>query len=277
MIRRLALASVIVALAFPFVSARPASAAVDTWRVLHVGLESFPASDDTDGDGVVNTWGGSQGQTTCTPVGRKGKKERCTTTPGTVAGSPLYQAWQTDVSCFEPTVEAWSDYQIDIYQESVFIQTNQAIENSPYSFMWSGLAAQYGFENFDVIMVWTGYTQATGWDGGTWNGTALGTGYSYVGLYGLAGVCPDPASNAPWPVYVPAHEFVHTVTGLYNSVGYPVCGTYEYPYPASGLEWEHHHRILTNTATPTVCSNTGMTSTGVPPEAWASGSWMDHY
>jgi hypothetical protein len=167
MIRRLVLASVIVSLAFPFASVAPTSAAVDTWRVLHVGLESFPASDDTDGDGVVNTWGGSQGQTTCTPVGRKGKKEKCTTTPGTVAGSPLYQAWQTDVACFEPTVEAWSDYQIDIYQESVFIQTNQAIENSPYSFMWSGLAAQYGFENYDVVMVWTGYTQATGWDGGT--------------------------------------------------------------------------------------------------------------
>jgi hypothetical protein len=255
MIRRLVLASVIVSLAFPFASVAPTSAAVDTWRVLHVGLESFPASDDTDGDGRVNTWGG-----------RNGNLKR----------SNFYEAWRTDVACFEGTVEAWSGWQINVQQDRVVIDTDQWVENNPYSFMGSGLAAAYGFESYDVIMVWSAYTQALGFDGGTWNGDALGTGYSYIALYGLYGAgCPNKAGTSGWPAYVPAHEFVHTVTGLYAGLGYPVCGTYEYNYWQFG-EWDGHKRILTNTFPATTCSS-GVVSTGVPPAAFASGSWMDHY
>ena len=260
MISRFVLALAVIASIFGGVSA-PADAAVDTWRVLHIALESTPASDDTDGDGRVNTWGG-----------RNGNLKR----------SDNYARWRTDVACFEQTVEAWSNWQINIQQDRVVIDTDQWIENSPYGFMGqypgdpNSLAAAYGFEGYDVVMVWTAYTQATGWDGGTWNGNALGTGYSYIGLYGLYGAgCPNTAGTSGWPAYVPAHEFVHTVTGLYASLGYPVCGTYEYNYWQFG-EWDGHKRILTNTFPATTCSS-GIVSTGVPPEAFASGSWMDHY
>ena len=236
----------------------PAAAQVDTWRVLHVGLQSG-ASVDTDGDGVVNTWAD------CKPRGKSGK-QRC----GSVYDSTKYAMWQADMTCFKETVEAWTDYQIVIEQDQVFIETTDAIKANPYSFAWSGYADAYGFESYDVVMVWTGYTQALGFDGGTWNGATGG--YAFIGLYGLAGHC----DLTTWPAIVAPHEFVHTVTGLYGDrLGYPVCPTYQYPYQQYG-EWEGHHMILTNTFPETTCSN-GMVSTGVPPEAWASGSWMDWY
>jgi hypothetical protein len=230
-----------------------ASAQVDEWRVLHVGLESTSASVDTDGDGRVNTW------KDCKPKGNSGK-QKC----GTIYNSSKYSMWQTDMNCFKSTVEQWSDYQISIYQEQIFIETDAYLTGNYYDFAWNGYADQYGFENYDVVMVWTGYTQALGFDGGTWNGNVVGAGYSFIALYGLAGHCD---MNA-WPGIVPPHEFVHTVTGLYAGLGYPVCGTYEYT--------EGHHAILTNTHSPITCGS-GVVSTGVPAEAWASGSWMDHY
>jgi hypothetical protein len=229
----------------------PASAQVDTWRVLHVGLQSG-ASVDTDGDGVVNSW------YKCQQRGNS-KKAHC-------RFSDLYDKWQADIACFRDTVEAWTDYQIAIEQDVVFIETSDAVHNNPYEM--ERYEAQYGFESYDVIMVWTAYTQALGFDGGTWNGVTGG--YSSIGLYGLAG-----GGTGVWPDGVPAHEFVHAVTGLYMAQGFPVCGTYEYPYGEYG-EWEGHHRILTNTFRPITCSN-GVVSTGVPPEAWASGSYTDYY
>lgn len=259
MIRHAIIAIALVVILSAALWPRPASAQVDTWRVLHIGLQSS-ASVDTDGDGVVNTW------RECRDRGNSGK-QHCKS----LEQSRLYKAWQTDVACFPGTVEAWTDYQIAIEQDMVFIDTPDYVLNNPYDMF--RYADDYGFEDYDVIMVWTAYTQATGWDGGTWNG-AVG-GYSYIGLYGVTGQCPDPASNGPWPVYVPPHEFVHAITGLYLSLGYPVCGTYEYPYHDYG-EWEGHHMILTNTMPPTTCSS-GVVSTGVPSEAYASGSWTDHY
>jgi hypothetical protein len=234
---------------------QPASAQVDDWRVLHVGLQSA-ASVDTDQDGRVNSW------YECRDRGNSGK-QKCKS----LESSALYQMWQADMACFENTVEAWTDYQINIVQESAFLETVEVLDANPYDFAWSGWADEYDFESYDVVMVWTGYTQALGFDGGTWNGVVGG--YSFISLYGLAGGC-----TGVWPDGVPAHEFVHAVTGLYMNQGYPVCGTYEYPYGNHG-EWEGHHMILTNTFPPTTCSN-GVVSTGVPAEAWASGSYMDY-
>ncbi|MBA2708376.1 MAG: hypothetical protein H0U59_11300 [Gemmatimonadaceae bacterium] len=239
------------------IPALPVSAQVDDWRILHIGLQSG-ASVDTDRDGVVNSWG-------CRSKGNSGKVN--------CAKSALYQQWQVDVGCFEQTVEAWTDYQINIVQESVFLNTVEVLDANPYDFAWSGWADQYGFENYDVIMVWTAYTQALGFDGGTWNGVTGG--YSFIALYGVAGECPSPSNSEPWPAFVPAHEFVHAVTGLYAGAGYAVCPTYDYPYLDYG-EWEGHHMILTNIFPATTCSS-GIVSTGVPAEAWASGSYMDYY
>jgi hypothetical protein len=223
----------------------------DDWRILHIGLQSG-ASVDTDGDGVVNSWA------ECRQQGNS-KKAHC-------KKSPLYQKWQTDVGCVESTVEAWTDYQIDVVQESVFLQTTDYVPANPYDM--ERYEETYGFESYDVVMVWTGYTQALGFDGGTWNGVTGG--YSFIALYGLAGSC-----DGAWPAYVPAHEFVHAVVGLYINQGYPVCPTYDYPYGDYG-EWEGHHMILTNTFPPTTCAN-GTVSTGVPGDAWLSGSWVDYY
>jgi hypothetical protein len=229
----------------------PAAAQVDDWRVLHVGLQSG-ASVDTDGDGKVNSW------YTCKQRGNS-KKAHCQM-------SALYDKWQVDMTCFESKVEAWTDHQIDVVQEQVFIETSDVLRANPYEFAWNGWADAYDFESYDVVMVWTGYTQALGFDGGTWNGVVGG--YSFIALYGMAGVC-----EGIWPAGVPEHEFVHAVTGLYMGEGWPVCGTYEYPYGNYG-EWEGHHMILTNTFPETTCSS-GIVSTGVPAEAWASGSWVD--
>lgn len=237
---------------------QPVAAQVDTWRVLHIGLQSG-ASVDTDGDGVVNTW-------------QKCRERNGTTQCRSIEQSPLYRAWQKDKRCFKQTVEAWTDYQITIEQTSVFIDTPDQLQANPYDFAWNGWADAYDFESYDVVMVWTGYTQALGFDGGTWNGVTGG--YSFIALYGVAGQCPD-ANGQPWPAMVPAHEFVHAVTGLYAAQGFSVCPTYDYPYWEYG-EWEGHHRILNNTFRPITCSS-GVVSTGVPAEAWASGSWMDWY
>lgn len=244
-------------LAFGFVAMlfpAPASAQVDTWRVLHIGLQSS-ASTDTDGDGSVNSW--------CPPKGKSGKVNCNKLEQGT-----LYQMWQADMACFKQTVEDWAEGQITIEQEQAFIQTESHLTANYYDFAWNGWAAEYDFESYDVVMVWTAYTQALGFDGGTWNGHVVGAGYSFIALYGLAGHC----DLSAWPAIVPPHEFVHTVTGLYSSLGYPVCGTYEYQ---DGLG-DVHHRILTNTHSPQTCAS-GVVSTGIPPEAFASGSWMDHY
>jgi hypothetical protein len=228
------------------------SAQVDTWRVLHIGLQSS-ASIDTDGDGVVNSW------YECKQRGNSGK-QRCKS----LESSALYQSWQIDMGCFKSTVESWSEHQITIEQEQAFLETDDALDANFYDFLWSGYAANYDFESYDVVMVWTAYTQALGFDGGTWNGNVVGTGYSFIALYGIAGHC----DLSAWPAIVPPHEFVHTITGLYAGLGYPVCGTYEYT--------EGHHAILTNTHSPIVCAS-GVESTGVPADAFASGSWMDHY
>jgi hypothetical protein len=229
----------------------PVSAQVDDWRVLHIGLQSS-ASVDTDGDGAINSW--------CPPKGNSGKVN-C----NKLAQGALYQMWQADMSCFEQTVESWAGGQINIVQEQTFIQTDAYLTANFYDFRNNGWADEYGFESYDVIMVWTAYTQALGFDGGTWNGNVVGAGYSFIALYGLAGGC-----TGDWPDGVPAHEFVHTVTGLYAGLGYPVCGTYSYPYGEDG-----HGAILTNTMPPTTCG--AVVSTGVPADAWASGSWVDHY
>lgn len=244
-----------IVIGFAGISAPSASAQVDDWRVLHIGLQSG-ASVDTDGDGVVNTWG-------CRVKGKSGKVD--------CSKSALYQRWQTDIGCLKPTLEAWSDYQINVVQSSVFISTPDVVRANPYNM--ERYEAAYDFESYDVVMVWTAYTQALGFDGGTWNGVTGG--YSFIALYGLTGQCPSPSNSEPWPAFVPAHEFVHSVTGLYANAGYPVCGTYDYPYGLYG-EWEGHHMILTNTFPETTCSS-GIVSTGVPAEAWASGSWADHY
>ncbi len=253
--KRLILLLLAIVIGFAGIPVIPASAQVDDWRILHIGLQSG-ASVDTDGDGTVNSWG-------CKTRGNSGKID--------CKQSDLYQRWQTDIACLEPTLEAWTDYQIDVVQTSVFISTPDVVRANPYDM--ERYEATYDFESYDVIMVWTAYTQALGFDGGTWNGVTGG--YSFIALYGLTGQCPDPGSNGPWPVYVPAHEFVHSVTGLYVSAGYPVCPTYEYGYQQFG-EWEGHHRILTNTFPPTTCAS-GLVSYGVPAEAWASGSWVDYY
>jgi hypothetical protein len=242
----------------------PAAAApLDTWRVLHIGLQSA-TSVDTDGDGTVNTW---QDCATLADGTQRCKR---------IEDSTLYKKWKRDIGCFDNKVEAWSGNQINILQRSTFINTPAHLNNNPYSFAWTDYsptdgvertwAQQYDFESYDVIMVWTAYTQATGWDGGTWNGVTGG--YAYPGLYGVSGDC-----KGGWPTGVPEHEFVHTVTGLYVAEGWPVCGTYEYPYGLYG-EWIGHHMILTNSFPPTTCSS-GIVSTGIPKEAWASGSWMD--
>jgi hypothetical protein len=241
---------------------------VDDWRVLHIGLQSG-SSVDTNGDGVVNSW---QDCTTLADGTRQCKS---------IMQSSLYKRWKVDVDCFEHTVENWSGNQINVVQKSMFVNTPVGIWNSPYGFDWTdydpndGLdrswADALNFESYDVIMVWTGYTQATGWDGGTWAG-ATGN-YAYIGIYGVTGTCPQVHSNDPWPVYVPAHEFVHAVVSLYARKGFLVCGLYDYPYLQHG-EWIGHYRILTNTFPPTTCPN-GTISTGVPPAAWASGSWAD--
>ncbi len=239
---------------------QPASAQVDTWRVLHIGLQSG-ASVDTDGDGVVNSW------KDCRQRGNSGK-QHCKS----IEHSSKYQMWQADMTCFEQSVEAWTDYQIDIVQDQVFIETDAYVPNWPYE-MAAAYGAEYNFDGYDSIMVWTGYTQALGFDGGAWGPTV--SHWSYVALYGLAGHC----AHSVWPANVPGHEFTHNVIGLYHSLGFPVCPGGVYGYAGDGLP-DVHHRLLTNTYTPNNCvdvNGNAIVSTGVPPEAYASGSYLDHY
>jgi hypothetical protein len=236
----------------------PAAAQVDTWSVLHVGLQSG-ARADTDGDGRINSW------YDCQPRGNSGK-QKCKS----LEASRLYQAWQTDVSCFPETVERWTGYQIDVVQDVVFIETDEPITTWSYgSLAWSHFATDYNFSAYDVVMVWTAYTQATGHNGAAW-GPATGLGYGFVSIYGVSTSC------GGWDGgIIPAHEFAHTVSALYQTQGFPVCPIYDYPYWNYGEE-QGHTMILTNTFPVTTCSN-GVISTGVPPEAWASGSYRDYY
>lgn len=239
--RALGVVAVVVLLAVPV---RAHAQPVDTWRILHVGLQSGIA-DDTDGDGTPNTWGRST--------------------------RDLWRKWQYDMACLDPVLDAESGGQIAVDHDWVFIETGDPVKNTPWAMEAAGYEASLDFESYDVVMVWTGYSQALGFDGGAWNGVTGG--YSYIALYGMAGACPRPNVNPPWPGAVPAHEFVHAVTGLYFA-DFPVCGTYDY-VPWTGTEWEHHMQILTNTfPVPITCAD-GDVSTGVPPEAWASGSWTE--
>jgi hypothetical protein len=226
----------------------PASAQVDDWRVLHVGLQSG-ASVDTDGNGKVNSW------YDCKQQGNS-KKAHC-------RFSALYDKWQADMSCFESTVEGWSNDHINIVNEQVFLETQAVLTPNPYDFAWNGWADQYNFAAYDVVIVWTAFTQATGADGAAWGADAGHGNYGFISLYGVYGDC------ASWGGgLVP-----HVVTWLYRMNGWPVCNTYDYPTDGHAAIWQNWH-------TPVTCSfgpSAGMTSTGIPAEALASGSIRDYY
>jgi hypothetical protein len=237
---------------------QPVSAhAVDEWRVLHIGLESA-ASKDTDGNGTINRW------QDCRPLGTA-QKTHCKP----LHESRLYQMWQTDLSCFESTIEGWSNQQIDIVQDQIFIETDDVLDANPYDFHWSGYSGPYNFNDYDVVMVWTAYTQKLGADGLAWYGPTSNIGnYGFVAVYGLAGHC----DLAKWPGIVAPHEFTHIVTALYRHNGFPVCGTYNYP--------GGHAAIYQNTHAPVTCTfgpTKGQVSTGIPLAAFASGSLEEHY
>jgi hypothetical protein len=231
----------------------PASAQVDTWRVLHVGLQSG-ASVDTDGDGKVNSWA------TCKPRGNSGKTH--------CRMSALYDLWQADMGCFHDTIERWTGYQIDIVQDQVFIETQEYLPANPYEMEWAGYADAYGFSSYDVVMVWTAFTQTMPGNGNTWGPIAGTTDYAFISLYGV-GDC------ASWTGgIVPAHEFTHAIVIIGMMNGFAVCPTYDYPYMQYGEE-AGHTMILTNTFPATTCA--GGVSTGMPPEAYAAGSYRDYY
>jgi hypothetical protein len=235
----------------------PAAAQVDEWRVLHVGLQSG-ARVDTDGDGTVNSWA------TCKPRGKSGKTH--------CRMSDLYRQWQEDMTCFESTIERWTGRQIDVVQEQVFIETSDAIEANPYSFVWSGYADAYAFSEYDVVMVWGGFTQTMSGDGNTWGPLAGTTDYAFISLYGV-GECSSWHGGI-----VPPHEFSHAISIIGMMNGFAVCPIYDYPYAQYGEE-DGHTMILTNTFPETTCysANAGVVSTGIPPEAYAAGSYRDYY
>jgi hypothetical protein len=234
----------------------PASAQVDTWRVLHVGLQSG-ASVDTDGDGKVNSW------YNCKQRGNS-KKAHC-------QFAPVYDQWQDSMSCFPETVERWTGYQIDIVQDQVFIDTKDNILADPYQMAWNGYADAYGFSNYDVVMVWTAFTQTMPGDGNTWGPIAGTTDYAFISLYGV-GDCSSWRGGI-----VPAHEFSHAISINGMMQGYNVCPIYDYPYMQYGEE-AGHTMILTNAFPATTCysANAGVVSTGMPPEAYAQ-SYADYY
>jgi hypothetical protein len=253
--------AVIVLLLIVSLFPQPAAAQVDTWRVLHVGLESG-ARVDMDGDGRVNSW------YECTT--RPNGSERCKS----LKRSTLYRQWQRDVRCFPATIERWTGYQIAIEQDSVFIETTEPLRASPYEFAWGGWADQYNFAAYDVIIVWVANTQplVSPGNGNAW-GPVAGN-YGFVANLGIGGYCDSYDGGI-----VPAHEFAHTVSWLYDLAGgFNVCPIYDYPYTKDGGEGEHrdHTLILTNQWPTITCSN-GKVSNGVPPEAWASGSYRDYY
>jgi hypothetical protein len=233
---------------------QPASAQVDTWSVLHVGLQSG-ASADTDGDGVVNSW------YKCKQRGNS-KKAHC-------QFAPVYDQWQDSMSCFPETVERWTGYQIDVVQDQVFIETKDNILADPYQMAWNGYADEYGFSNYDVVIVWTAFTQPPRpnmGDGNAWGPLDGTTDYGFTWLYGV-GWCDSWHGGI-----VPAHEFSHqlSINGMLQ--GYDVCPIYDYPYMPYGEE-EGHSMILQNYFPPTTCYSSpitaGRVSTGIPPEAYA--------
>jgi hypothetical protein len=239
----------------------PATAQVDTWRVLHVGLQSGAAT-DTDSDGAVNSW------YTCKQRGNS-KKAHC-------QFSKLYDMWQDSMACFPDTVERWTGYQIAIEQDQIFIETSDYLLADPYQMAWSGYASDYGFSEYDVVIVWTAFTQPPRpnmGDGNAWGPLAGTTDYGFIWLYGV-GWCDSWHGGI-----VPPHEFSHqlSINGMIR--GFAVCPIYDYPYMQYGEE-DGHTMILTNQFPATTCAQgpyAGGVSTGIPPEAYAAGSYRDYY
>jgi hypothetical protein len=239
----------------------PAAAQVDTWRVLHVGLQS---GTDGNGDGRADTW------RECRQLGNSGK-QKCKK----LGDSILYQQWQDSMGCFPETVERWTGYQIDIVQDQVFIETTDGVLADPYQMAWNGYADAYGFSSYDVVMVWTAFTQPPRpnmGEGNAWGPLDGTTDYGFIWLYGV-GWCDSWHGGI-----VPPHEFSHQLSINAMIKGFATCPIYDYPYQQYGEE-AGHTMMLTNAFPATTCvlgPYAGGTSTGIPSEAYAS-SYRDYY